>query len=86
VFESRRKANAVRKTSQTIAIIFAITAVLLLFLGMTTTFPLFYYVALMLFVLAASAFFSGGGTWSIGAEGEETVAKDMRKLGFSDEP
>jgi hypothetical protein len=81
MFESRRKANAVRKTAQAVAMIFAITALLLFFIGMTTTSPLFYYAALILFVIAASVFFSGGGTWSIGAEGEERVAKHLSLLG-----
>jgi len=83
VFESRRKANAVRKSAQTIAIVFTIMALLLFFLGMTTTFPLFYYVALMLFAIAALTFFSKGGTWSVGAEGEETVARHLSLLGDS---
>ncbi len=80
MFESRRKANAIRRTAQTVAMIFAITALLLFFLGMATTSPLFYYIALMFLIVAASAFFSGGGTWSIGAEGEETVAKHLSLL------
>ncbi|MEM4704061.1 MAG: nuclease-related domain-containing protein [Candidatus Bathyarchaeia archaeon] len=81
MFESRRKANAMRRNAQIIAMTFAITALLLFFVAMTTTFLLFYYVALMLFVIAVLAFLSGGGTWSVGAEGEETVAKHLSLLG-----
>lgn len=81
MFESRRKANAARKTAQIIAMIFTLAALLSFFLGMITAFPFLYYVAIMLFVVAALSFFSGGGTWSVGAEGEETVAEYLSLLG-----
>jgi len=81
MFESRRKANTMRRNAQIIAIIFTMTALLLLFVAMATTFLLFYYAALMLLIVAVLTFFSRGGTWSVGAEGEEIVAKHLSLLG-----
>jgi hypothetical protein len=80
MFESRRKANAERKTARIVATVFAFLALLLLSLGMTLTSPLLYYVALMLFVIADLAFVNGAGTWSIGAAGEEIVAQHLSHL------
>lgn len=80
MFESRRKANAERRTAQTVAVVLALFALFLLFLGTRTSY-LLYYAAFLLFIIAGVAFVSGTGargpTWSIGAEGEETVARHL---------
>jgi preprotein translocase subunit SecG len=81
MFESRRKANAIHKTNRIIAMIFVIIALSLIFLGMTKTF-LFYYVAFVFGIVALVFIASGGGTWSLGAEGEETVATHLSLLGY----
>ena len=81
MFESRRRANAERKNAQTVAVVFAFLALFLFFLGVTTSSPIFHYVALVLVVIAGLALVGGSGTWGIGAEGEETVAQLLSLLG-----
>jgi hypothetical protein len=79
MFESRRKATAERRKAQTVAGVLALFALLLLVLGMRTSF-LLYYAAFLLFIIAGVASISGTRTWSIEAEGEETVAKHLSLL------
>jgi len=81
LFESRRRANAQRKTAQAITVAFAFLALFLFFLGLGTSSPAFYYIALMLLVFAGLTLVSGAGTWGIGAEGEEIVAQHLKALG-----
>jgi len=81
LFESRRRANAQRKTAHVVAVAFAFLALFLFFLGLGTSSSAFYYVALMLLVFAGLTLVSGAGTWGIGAEGEETVAEHLKALG-----
>lgn len=77
------KANAERKTARTTSVIFTFLALLLLFLGATTKYSPLYYVAFLLFIFTGLALVSGARTWSIGAQGEETVA---HYLSFLDAP
>jgi hypothetical protein len=60
--------------------IFSVAALSFFFLGMMTTF-LLYYVTFVFVIAALTSFISGAGTWSLGAEGEEKVAGHLGLLG-----
>jgi hypothetical protein len=84
MFESRRRANEARKTALQAAAILTLSAVLLLFISITTRTQFLLYIALVFFIMAIGAFVSRGAqTWSIGASGEETTAQHLSLLSNS---
>lgn len=92
MFETRRRANAKRKSQRknalTTAAVLGLLALLLFLVGRATSYPLFYLTALLavLFLLfplvtALGTLMSETGIWDVGAEGEETVARLLSSLG-----
>jgi hypothetical protein len=82
LFESRRKANAAGKKARVTAVVLLVLALFFFFLGVEISQYSPFIVSSVLLLIAILAFLSGGGTWAIGAVGEETIAAHLNALGL----
>jgi hypothetical protein len=80
MFESRRRARTEVKKNLKRSAILALAATVLFSVGVASA-PYLCYFAIVLFILALGLLFAGGGTWSVGAVGEEKVAGTLAMLG-----